>query len=126
MSHTGRSILAFSVYIGILGTVLVFNPAPLLSLLGLPMAEDYWVSISGMLLVGLSAYYAFAAYSNLNSFMRLTAIMRCLILPFFLVLVLINMAPWPILILGLVDLLFAGWTFVALKLDKPQIDFSAG
>jgi len=126
MSHTGRSILAFSLYIGSLGTVLVFMPAPLLSLLGLPLAKDYWVSISGMLLVGLSTYYAFAAYTNLHAFMRLTAIMRCLILPFFLVLVLLNMAPWPILFLGLVDLLFAGWTFFALKLDKPQIDNPAG
>ena len=126
MSHTGRSILAFSVYIGILGIVLVFIPRLPLTLLSLPMAEDYWISIAGMLLMGLSAYYAFAAHTNLISFMRLTAIMRCFVLPFFLALVFVNMAPWPILILGVTDLLFAGWTFVGLKLDKPQMNFSAG
>lgn len=126
MSHTSRSILAFSVYIGILGFVLVFFPSPLLTLLGLPPAEDYWILVAGILLVGLSMYYAFAAYKKLTSFMRLTAIMRALILPYFLILVMINKAPQPILVLGVVDLLFAGWTFIGLKLDQSQTRFHAG
>jgi hypothetical protein len=121
MSNTGVSVLAFSVYLGILGFVLVFIPGPLLTLLGLPLAEDYWILIAGMLLLGLSMYYAFAAKENLISFMRHTAIMRLLILPYFLVLVLINMAPPPILILGAIDLFFAGWTFVALRLDQSPL-----
>lgn len=121
MSNTAWSVLAFSIYIGILGLVLVFIPRPLLTQLGLPPAEDYWIVIAGMLLMGLSTYYAFAAYKKLTDFMRLAAIMRSLILPFFLVLVLINKAPAPILILGVIDLLFASWTFFALRYDQAQM-----
>jgi hypothetical protein len=126
MSHAGRSVLAFSVYIGILGFILVFFPTPLLTLLGLPHAQDYWILIAGMFLVGLSTYYAFAAFTNLTSFMKLTAILRSMILPYFLVLVVLEKAPLPILILGVVDMLFAGWTFIALRVDQSQMRFRAG
>ena len=121
MSRTSVSVMAFSVYIGILGLVFVFVPNPLLATLGLPLAEDYWILIAGMLLIGLSAYYAFSAHQNLVSFMRLTAMMRLLILPYFLVLVSIKKAPPPILILGAIDMLFAIWTFIALRLDQSRL-----
>lgn len=125
MSHSVRSIWASCVYLGILGFALVLFPDPILTLLGLPPAKDYWILVAGMLLVGLSIYYAFAAYEKLISFIRLTAIMRSLILPYFLVLVMINRAPLPIMIIGIVDLIFAGWTFVGLKLDKSQTGLHA-
>jgi hypothetical protein len=121
MSHTRWSVATFSIYIGILGLVLVLIPNPLLLLLGLPRAEDFWILIAGMFLVGLSIYYGFSAYKNLISFMRLTAVMRLLILPYFLILVLMNRAPAPILILGAIDMLFAGWTFIALRLDQSRL-----
>jgi hypothetical protein len=88
------------------------------SLFRLPPAKDYWIFIVGMLLVGLSAYYAYAAFNELTTFMRLTAIMRSLILPYFAVLVLLGIAPASILALAIIDLLFAIWTFWALRIDR--------
>jgi hypothetical protein len=46
MSRAGRSVLAFGVHIGILGFILVLAPGPLLALLHLPMAQDYWIPSS--------------------------------------------------------------------------------
>lgn len=117
MSLTAISILSFGVYIGLLSFVLVFTPDLLSSLLGVPPAEDYWVFIAGMLFFGLALYYIFAALTEMTSFMKLTAYARCLVLPFLLILVLRDKAPNPILIFGVIDLLFALWTFLALRKD---------
>jgi hypothetical protein len=103
-----------------LGFILGLIPGPLLTFLRLPPAEDYWISVAGMLLVGLSMYYAFAGLYELTAFIKLTAIARSLVLPYFLILVLLNKAPVSILILGTVDLLFAFWTFIALRQDQVQ------
>jgi hypothetical protein len=100
-------------------------PDPLLGVLGLPPAEDYWILVVGMLLVGLSMYYTFAGLNELTSFINLTANARALILPYFLILVLIKKAPAPILIFGVVDLLFAGWTLISLRQDKTQASLDA-
>jgi hypothetical protein len=118
MSHTSKSVLAFSIYILILGFLVVFAPNMIFSLFRLPPAKDYWIFIVGMLLVGLSAYYAYAAFNELTSFMRLTAIMRSLILPYFAVLVLLGIAPASILALAIIDLSFAIWTFWSLRIDR--------
>ena len=125
MRYSVRSIWAFCVFLGILGFALVLFPDPILTLLGLPPAKDYWILVAGMLLVGLSIYYAYAAHEKLTSFMRLTAIMRSLVLPYFLVLVMTDRAPLPILIIGVIDLIFAGWTFIGLKLDESRTRLQA-
>jgi hypothetical protein len=125
MSRAGKSILAFSIYIGLLGCVLVLSPNPLLALLGLPPAEDYWILVAGMLLVGLSVYYAFAGLNHLLAFVRLTAFARLLILPYFIILVLIKKAPPPILIFGVIDMLFAIWTLIALRRDRVLTSLGA-
>ena len=122
MSYTAISVLSFSVYIGLLSVVLVFASDLLLALLGAPPAEDYWVLIAGMLLFGLAIYYVYAVISEMTSFMRLTAIMRGLVFPFFLILVLLDEAPSPILILGAIDFMFALWTFLALRRDRINAD----
>lgn len=122
MSYTAISVLSFSVYIGLLSVVLVFASDLLFALLGVPPAEDYWVLIAGMLLFGLAIYYVFAAISEMTSFMRLTAIMRGLVFSFFLILVLLDEAPSPILILGAIDFMFALWTFLALRRDRINAD----
>ena len=121
MSHTSKSVLAFSIYILILGFIVVFAPNMIFSLFRLPPAKDYWIFIVGMLLVGLSAYYAYAAFNELTSFMRLTAIMRSFILPYFAVLVLLGIAPASILSLAIIDLTFAIWTFWSLRVDRRNI-----
>jgi hypothetical protein len=125
MSRAGKSILAFSLYIGLLGSVLVLSPSPLLAFLGLPPAEDYWILVAGMLLVGLSIYYAFAGLNNLLAFFRLTGFARFLILPYFIILVLIEKAPVPILIFGVIDSLFAIWTLIALRRDRGLTNLGA-
>ncbi len=58
--------------------------------------------------------------------MRLTAIMRSLILSYSLVLVLTDRAPLPKLMFGVVYSLFAGWTFIGLRLDQLQTSLRAG
>jgi hypothetical protein len=120
MSFTAISVLSFGIYIGLLSFVLVFAPDFLFALLGVPPAADYWVLIAGMLFFGLALYYVYAAVTEMTSFMKLTAVARCLVLPYLLILVLLDMAPAPILIFGLIDLLFALWTFLGLRRDALQ------
>lgn len=125
MNHTSRSVFAFSIYFRIFGFILVLAPGFLFGLLNLPPAQDYWILVTGMLLVGLSMYSAFAAYKELMHFMRLTTIGRSLVLSYLVILVILQKAPSPIMILGMIDFVFALWTFIGFKIDQSNSSLRA-
>jgi hypothetical protein len=103
----------FSVYLAALGLGLTFAPSPVLAIFGLPEASDHWILIVGMLYVGLAVYYAFAALTELNAFIALTAAMRAAVLIYVTILALVGWVPQRMILLGAIDFLFGCWTFLA-------------
>ena len=115
MSPAAKSIFVFAAYLLMLGAVLVLLPNVLLSLFGLPKTDEVWVRVVGMLVLLLSYYYQGAAREESTTFMRRTVNARLSVFVFFLVFVILKLAPPVMIVFGVVDLLAATWTALALR-----------
>ena len=115
MSKAAISVFVFSIYLFVLGLILVAFPNVLLSLFRVPETNEVWIRVVGMLVLILGYYYSTAAQNELTPFLRATVIGRFSVLGFFIVFVLLDFAP-PILILfGVIDAVAATWTGLALR-----------
>lgn len=115
MSHPAKSVYAFGIYLVGLGAILVVTPNTLFALFGLPGTSEVWVRVVGMLVLLLAFYYINAARKELTDFFPWTVYARSSVIIFFIVFVLLDFVS-PILILfGVVDLLGAVWTGLALR-----------
>jgi len=118
MSKSARSIFVFGWYLGVLGLVLVTVPNSLLRIFQLPTTNEVWIRVVGMLIFLLCFYYTQMARKELRDFFQLTVYARSAVILFFIAFVLLEYVS-PILILfGVVDLLGAIWTALALRSEK--------
>jgi len=118
MTRAARSVFVFSIYLFVLGSILVVVPNTLLSLFGLPRTDEVWVRVVGMLVVIIGYYYLTGARSGLTPFLRATVYGRSAVLVFFVAFVLAGLAQ-PILILfGVIDATAAAWTAWAVRADE--------
>lgn len=117
MSYAARSVLVFSIYLYLLGAVLVAAPNLFLSLFGIAVTTEVWIRVVGMLVIILGFYYSTAARNELTPFLRATVIGRFAVVVFFTAYVVLGFAP-PILILfGVIDAAAGVWTGLALRAD---------
>src|SRR5215210_8044781 len=115
MSRAAKSLFVFGVYLCGLGLFLLLAPNLLLRLFGVPPTNEVWIRINGMLVLCLSFYYVQAARHELTTFIRLTVWTRIAVIIYFVAFILLVSAPKALLLFGLVDLLAALWTWLALK-----------
>jgi hypothetical protein len=115
MSRPSRTLAVFSIYVVLLGAALLFVPDVWLPLYGLPRAADVWVRVSGMLLVLLAFYYVQAARHELHLFIRWTVYTRASVIVFLGIFVLLGLAEAPVLLVGVIDLAGAVWTWFELR-----------
>ncbi len=115
MSRAARSLFVFGVYLFVLGLALLLAPDALLRLFGAPPTKEVWIRLNGMFVLCLSFYYVMAARGGLKSFIRWTVWARAAVIVYFTAFVLLLSAPKALLLFGLVDLLAAAWTWLALK-----------
>lgn len=115
MSSCAKSVLAFAIYLALLGLILLIAPNVLLALFGLPATGEVWIRIVGMLVVLLAFYYAQAARHDLRPFFRWTVYARGSVLVFFIAFVVFGLAEPVLLLFGVIDLLGALWTLAALR-----------
>jgi hypothetical protein len=73
-----------------------------------------------MFVVCLSFYYVQAARNELTIFIRWTVWTRVAVIFYFVAFVLLVSAPKALLLFGLIDLLAAMWTWLALKKDEAR------
>ena len=118
MSRAATSILAWGIYLVILGPTLMIRPNALLWSFGIPETTEVWVRVVGMLLFLLAFYYILAARAELTALFRWSVWVRGAVLPFFAVFTLAGLAQPTILLIGIVDLSGAIWTAWALR--SPQ------
>ena len=115
MSRAARSLFVFGVYLVVLGLLLLLFPNLLLRVFGVPPTKEIWIRVNGMFVLCLAYYYIQTARHGLTTFIRWTVWGRAVVILFFAAFVLLAGAPRALLLFGLVDLLSAVWTFIALQ-----------
>lgn len=120
MSQAAKSLFVFGIYLCVLGLILLLVPNLLLQLFGAPTTNEVWIRINGMFLICLSFYYVQTARNELTIFIRWTIWARVAVIFYFAAFVLLVSAPKALLLFGLIDLLSAIWTWLALKKDEAR------
>jgi len=125
MSSAARSILVYSVYLLGQGVVLLAVPNVALRIFGLPETSEVWVRIVGMTVLFFSIYYAVAARYDFRPFFQASVATRLSVPLIFGVFIVAGFASWNILLFTPIDIVFAAWTWVALR-SAPPVAASVG
>ncbi len=118
MSNSALSVFVFGLYLAVLGIVLLVAPNFLLGMFALTSTTEVWIRVVGMLVLFLGFYYTQAARKEMTDFFRWTVYLRSTVIVFFAVFVLLGFASPPLIMFGVVDLLGAIWTGLALRSPK--------
>ena len=117
MSRSALSLFVFSIYLYLLGFVLVVTPDTLLRIFEFPDADGLWIRVVGMLVIILGFYYSHVARAELRPFFVWTVIARTSVLLFFIAFVIADLAPPALILFGIVDFAAAMWTLLAIRSD---------
>ena len=120
MSRAAKSLFVFGIYLCGLGLILLLVPNLILQVFGAPTTNEVWIRVNGMFVLCLSFYYVQSARHGLAVFIRWTVWARAAVIIYFAALVLLASAPKALLLFGLIDLLAATWTWLALKKDEGR------
>lgn len=120
MSSSAKSVFVFGIYLVVLGITLLVAPNVLLSLFGVPVTNEVWIRLVGMLLVLLAFYYIQAARKELTDFFQWTVYARASVIVFFIVFVALGLAQAILILFGAIDLLAAIWTRLALRSSRNK------
>jgi hypothetical protein len=115
MSNAAKSILVFGIYLVVIGLGFLIVPNIPLALFGFPTTNEPWIRVVGMLVLILAYYYIQTARSEMQLFFRWTVHTRPLVLVCFIVFVALGLARPTLILFGVVDLLGAIWTGLALR-----------
>jgi len=121
MNAAAKSLFAFGIYLVGLGLFLLLLPNLLLRTFGAPQTNEIWIRVNGMFMICLAYYYIQAARHGVTSFIRWTVWARAVVILYFVAFVLLGGAPKPLLLFGVIDLLSATWTFVALQKEQRPV-----
>ena len=120
MSRAAKSLFVFGIYLVGLGLFLLLAPNLLLRAFGAPTTNEVWIRINGMFVLCFSFFYVLAARRELTAFIRWTIPARAAVIVYLAAFVLLLSAPKALLLFGLIDLLSAVWTWLALKADEAR------
>jgi hypothetical protein len=115
MSKSSLSVFVFGLYLAVLGIVLVVTPNFLLGMFFMPSTNEVWIRVVGVLVLFMAFYYIQTARKGMTGFFKLTLYTRSSLIIFFAAFVLLGLASPPLILFGVVDLLGAVWTGLALR-----------
>lgn len=118
MSNAGRSVFVFGIYLTFLGATLIVVPNVLLGVFRLPAVTDVWIRVVGMLVLCLAFYYLQAARRGLADFFPWTVYVRCAVFVTLLAFAALKLAEPQLALLGVIDLLGATWTALAIRQSR--------
>jgi len=114
------SVFVFSIYLYIMGFVLVVTPDTLVRIFKFPETDGLWIRVAGMLVIILAFYYSHAARADLRPFFVWTVIARTSVLLFFIAFVIAGLAPPALILFGVIDFAAAMWTLFAIRSDTTS------
>jgi hypothetical protein len=118
MTNASKSLYYFGFYLLLTGITLTVFPNTLLALFQIPTTTEVWIHVLGSVVFAIGLYYVFMAGANNALFLLLSVWARISVFIWFLIFVVLEMAPPQLLGFGLIDLAGALWTYIALK--KPD------
>ncbi len=121
MSKSATSILVFGIYLIVIGLGFLLMPNTVLGLFGLPTTTEPWILVVAMLLLILAYYYIQTARNEDKAFFRFSVHGRAAVIVFFAAFVLLIKAPVTLIMFGVVDLLAAIWTALALRSESEPV-----
>jgi hypothetical protein len=118
MSGPAKSVLVHGIYLALSGASLIIVPNLLFGLLGIAPTTEVWARVVGVLTLILGFYFIQAARKEVTEFMRWTVYARLTFMSFCIIFVLLGFIGPVLLLFGLLDLLGAAWTALALRSQK--------
>lgn len=115
MSSAARSILVYSIYVLGLGATLLLIPNVPLSIVGLPQTTEVWIHVAGMTVLFLGIIYFIAARNESRATFVASVPIRFSVPVFFAAFAATGLTSWNILLLTPLDIVFAVWTWAALR-----------
>jgi hypothetical protein len=115
MTPSAKSVYYFGMYLVLLALILIVQPNLMLGMFGLPLTDEVWIRVVGMLVFALSIYYMVVGKTGHTLFLLVTVYVRSSIILFFIAFTLAGWVQPVIILFGAVDLLGAVWTYTALK-----------
>lgn len=121
MSKSAFSVRVFSIYMFVLGAMLVAAPNPLLSFFGVAETREVWIRVVGVLVLVIGYFDFMASRGEFAAFVQWSVRARLSLPVFFVAFVTLGLAP-PVLILlfGAIDGAAAIWTAVCLRADRAS------
>ena len=119
-----RSLQVFGLYLCVAGTGLLLAPGVLLAPLGLAVPADVWVRMVGILALALGAGDVLAGRDLVASLIQWSVGRRLAAGVGIGLLVLLGLAPAPLLLFAAVDIAAALWTAMAMRrlsMAGPQL-----
>jgi hypothetical protein len=126
MSPAARSILVYSIYLFGLGAALLLAPNIPLPIFGLPEAHEVWIRVLGMTVIFFASFYFVAARNEYRELVRASIVTRVAVPFVFASFIAAGFAPWNLILFTPPDVLFAAWTFLALRNSGQMALSSAG
>lgn len=110
-----RSVQWFGLYLSGTGALLLLAPALLLAPLALPVPQDVWIRVAGVLALALGATDVLAAHAGSPLLWRATVWRRLAAGAVLLGLVATGIAPPAVVLFAAIDIAAACWTAWALR-----------
>lgn len=121
MKNSSLSMLVFAVYLTILGLLCMFFPGVGLYL-GFDDVSGPWIRILGYVVLALAFFYFMAVRDQARNFYRWSVYARLPLALYFGILVVSNIAPPILLLIGIWDTCCALWTAVTLKNEMKKLN----
>lgn len=115
MSRSATSLFVFSIYLLILGSVLVIVPNFLIELVGFPHTSEPWIRTTGMLILLITPYYFYAVKNNIVGFIEVTVYTRAAVMVVFIIFVALEWSQKQLILFSIPDMAGAIWTYLALR-----------
>ena len=120
MSKTAKTIMAYGIYAIGAGIGFLFMPNFLLGMFGFEATSEHWIRIVAILTLGLAYYYISSAKAEDKHFFDISWKGRIWFFTASSMLAVFGVAPWNIVLIGVVDLITAIWTALTLRKETNK------
>ena len=117
-SSAAFSIKFFGLYALLTGLNLMIAPNMLLGMFGIPVTNEVWIRVVGVLAFNIGVYYWYAAKCEAKAFFEATVYARGFVFVAFAAFVALGFVNKALILFGAVELIGAIWTWLALRKDK--------
>lgn len=118
LSGSAKSVLAYGVYIIIIGAAFLLFPNFGLRLMGLKTTTEVWIHLMSWFVIWVGIYYIVSALSESRAFITATVLGRPTFILLSSVIVALGLIEPIFLLFGAIDLATAVWTYVLIRSEK--------